>query len=352
LSETSRRIANVLANTRIMKMSSAISSSSDEEGESSLHRSHDQSISSLDTDADESEHENSYNNNNNNNNGKPTTKSRRLLKTRKTSFSSLNNNYTPPISRIYMRKDDSQPQSSSNDDEQKEITIIHDEPTSNNNNNNNNTNSRRLKTFPSKKRDQMLTAATTTTTDDDTTKYHHHRYHPLDSFHSNHRHAQTESARSASTISTTNPFSLNRKSNRFQIKSIRKSQQQHVLVANATAAKSSNDDDCSQPVPRPKFALRHPLAARKHTNTPTTDGETSTTNTDSIVNGAVSALKTAENGYPRVRFHVPQSKKTESAAEEEKSVTTTSSLPTPAPPSSTASAQGEVSKQTDFINQK
>ena len=351
MSETSRRIANVLANTRIMKMSSAISSSSDEEGESSLHRSHDQSISSLDTDADESEHENSYNNNNNN--GKPTTKSRRLLKTRKTSFSSLNNNYTPPISRIYMRKDDSQPQSSSNDDEQKEITIIHDEPTSNNNNNNN-TNSRRLKTFPSKKRDQMLTAATTTTTDDDTTKYHHHRYHPLDSFHSNHRHAQTESARSASipTISTTNPFSLNRKSNRFQIKSIRKSQQQHVLVANATAAKSSNDDDCSQPVPRPKFALRHPLAARKHTNTPTTDGETSTTNTDSIVNGAVSALKTAENGYPRVRFHVPQSKKTESAAEEEKSVTTTSSLPTPAPPSSTASAQGEVSKQTDFINQK
>jgi len=322
MSESSRRIANVLSHTRIKTMSNAVSSCSDEEGESSLHLSHNQTSSSLDTDADESDHEIM------NNNIKQLAKSRRLLKTRKTSFSSVinNNNHTPPISRTNIRKDDQQQRSSSNDDDNNEIHGINDEIISNN---------RRFKPFSLKKRDHIIT---TTTTDDDTTK--HHRYHPLDNLEINGNKFPSESTGSSPIISTpiNHPIPT-RKTNRFQIKSIRKSQQQQILLANTAAAKSSNDDDCSVSNPRTKLSL----IERKHTNTPTTDGENSTTNTDNIVNGAVSALKTVENGgYHRVRFHITQHKKHESAAEEEKLPVPTTTLPTPAPPSSTASAQGEV----------
>jgi hypothetical protein len=317
-------------------MSNAVSSGSDEEGESSLHRSNDQSSSSssssssFDTDADESDHEII------NNNPKQITKSRRLLKVRKTNFSLVNSNstHTPPISRTNLWKDDQQRQrSSSNDDDNHEINSINDEAIFNN---------RRLKTFSLKKRDLTHT---TTTTDDDTTK--HYRYHALDNLELNRKNFPSESTGSSPIPIMSAPVNPppTRKTTRFQIKSIRKSQQQQILLANAAAAKSSNDDDCSLPNPRTKLALLE----RKHTNTPTTDGENSTTNTDNIVNGAVSALKTVENGHHRVRFHVPQHKKHESAAEEEKLPTQATSLPTPAPPSSAASAQGEVSSSTKTI---
>jgi hypothetical protein len=307
-------------------MSNAVSSCSDEGGESSLHCSNDQSSSSsIDTDADESDHEIM------NNNTKQMTKARRLLKTRKTSFSStnINNNHTPPISRTNIRKDDQQRQrSSSNDGDNNKIHSMSDEISFNN---------KRLKPFSLKKRAHIIT---TTTTDDDTTK--HHRYHPLDNLEINRKNFPSESTGSSPipTISApTNPIPT-RKTNRFQVKSIRKSQQQHILLA--AAAKSSNDDDCSVPNRRIKLSIKPSLIERKHTNTPTTDGENSATNTDNIVNGAVSALKTVENGHHRVRFHVTQHKKHESAAEEEKLPAPAITLPTPAPPSSAASAQGEV----------
>jgi hypothetical protein len=331
MSEADRRIANVLAHSRIKTMSNAISSCSDEEDE---YHSHDQS-SSTDTDADESDHEII------NNNPKQIPKPRRLLKTRKTSFSSINANHTPPVSRTNIRKDDQQQRSSSNDDDNNEMHNINDEILFNN---------RRLK--PSlKKRDHITT---TTTTDDDTTKYH--RYHPLDNLEMNGKKFPSESTGSSPIATTSTEINHpipTRKANRFQVKSIRKSQQQQILLANAAAAKSSNDDDNSVPNPRTKSPLKPSLIERKHTNTPTTDGENSTTNTDHIVNGAVSALKTVENGgnggHHRVRFHVTQHKKPESAAEEEKLPAPTTTVPTPAPPSSTASAQGEVSFNKNFF---
>jgi hypothetical protein len=328
MSESSRRIANVLAHSRIKTMSDAISSCSDEEGESSLYRSHNQS-SSIDTEADESDDEI-----NNNNNTKQIPKARRAKKTRKTSFTLVNLNHIPPISRTNIRKDDQKRRSSSNDDDDSpEINGMNDETFFNN---------RRLKSFALKKRDHFTT---TTTTDDDTTK--HHRYHALDILEANRKSSPSEGSSLTPIIFAPTTQIPTRKTNRFQVKSIRKSQQQQILLANSATAKSSNDDDCSIPVQRTKVSLKQLLIERKHTNTPTTDGENPTTNTDNIVNGALSALKTVENGggagQHRVRFQVTQHKKTESAAEEEKLPVPTTTLPTPAPPSSAASAQGEVS---------
>lgn len=338
MSDSSRRIANVLAHTRIKTMSNAVSSGSDEEGESSLHRSRDQSSSSIDTDADESDHEVNMNiTTNNTNNSKSLTKPRRIFKTRKNNFASINHNntHTPPISRTNLRKDEQQQSSSNDDDDDQEINAINDDTTLNNNTN------RRLKASSLKKRDLIQT---TTTTDDDTTK--HYRYHPLDNLELNRKYFPSESASSSpipTTSTSTNPPST-RKATRFQVKSIRKSQQQHILLANAAAAKSSNDDDCSVPNQATKIPIKSALNDRKHTNTPTTDGEHPSMNIDHIVNGAVSALKTVENGHHhRVRFQVSQPKKPESAAEEEKIPAQTTSAPAPAPPS-TPSAQ-EVSRQ-------
>ncbi|CAF3565709.1 unnamed protein product [Adineta steineri] len=352
MSESSRRIANVLAHSRIKTMSNAISSCSDEEGESSLHHSPNQSSrsssSSIDTDADESDHKLS----NNNINNKQTIKPRRFQKTRKTSFSSNNNNHTPPISRTNIRKDDqNQQRSSSNDEDNTELNSINEEISFNNNNN------RRLKLFSLKKRDHMATTATTTT-DDDTTK--HHRYHPLDNLEMNGKKFPSESTGSSpvpTNLTPINPIQT-RKATRFQIKSIRKSQQHQILLANAAAAKSSNDDDGSLSNQQPKLSFKPSLLERKHTNTPTTDGENSTTNTDNIVNGAVTALKTAQNnsgnssgnGYHRVRFHVTQHRKHESPAEEEKvTVPITPSPAPPAPHSSAASAQGEDEEEEEAV---
>lgn len=308
-----------------------MSSCSDEEGESSVHRSNNQS-SSVNTDADESDDDESKQTN------KPIPKSRRLQKTRKTSFTLANsNNPTPPTSKTVVRKDEQQ--SSSNDDEVNDLHVSSDDLTLNN---------RRLKSLPIKKHEHHLT--TTTTTDDDTSRHHYHRYHPLINLETNGKHPPTTSTCSSPVPSINSSANAlpKAKLNRFQVKAIRKSQQQQILMANIAAAKSSNDDDCSVPNQRTKFPLKPALIERKHTNTPTTDGENPATNTDNIVNGAVSALKTVENGsgsdigHHRVRFHVAQHKKHESAAEEEKLPAAAVAAPAPAPPSSAASAQGEV----------
>ena len=322
-------------------MSNPPPSCSDEEGESSLHLSNSQS-SSMETDADESDHEIQQNN-------KPIVKPRRLQKTRKTSVTivgSTTNNNTPPASRTNVRKDEQQQQqqhqSSSNDDEINDMNGTVEDSTVNN---------RRPKAFQSKRHDHLTT---TTTTDDDTNRYYH-RYHPLDNLEANGKHFPTDSHGSSPVPTTAGSISSipARKTNRFQVKSIRKSQQQHMLLANVAAAKSSNDDDCSVPNQRMKSPFKPALIGRKHTNTPTTDGEHPTTNTDHIVNGALSALRTVDNGSGsdmgncHVRFHVSQNKKHESAAEEEKLPAPIVTLPTPAPPSSAASAQGEV-RSLDF----
>ena len=147
-------------------------------------------------------------------------------------------------------------------------------------------------------------------------------------------------------IGTPNNQTSAKKVNRFQVKSIRKSQQQ-LLLANVTAAKSSNDDDCSVPNENSNLQLKPSIIDRQHANTPTTDGEHSTTTIDNNVNGIGSALKTVENGHHHVRFHVALPEKKELATEDDKQSNQTvvpvpTPATTPAPPSSTASAQGEV----------
>ena len=292
--------------------------------------------SSFDTDADESDDENLQTN-------KSTCKLRRVLKNRKTSFSSINPTHgthsTPPTSKNLVRKDDE----SSNDEQNhdlnsnvEEIFFVH----------------RRLNKNTLMKRSERQ-IATTTTTDDDSSRNAaaRQRYHPLVNLETNGRHLPSES-NCSSPISPI--VSSTRKTARFQVKPIRKSQQQQILLANAIAAKSSNDDDSTISNQRTKFPLKPSLIERKHTNTPTTDGENGTTNTDQIVNGALTALKKVENGHgsgsdlghPRVRFHIAQNRKQESAAEEDKSsILTASATTTPAPVSSAASAPGEVSDE-------
>jgi hypothetical protein len=263
------------------------------------------------TDADESD----------NGNNKKSIKSRRFQKTRKpNSLSSLqktDNNHEQRHS------------SSNDDDEHKESNVIY----------NGYNNERRTKAILIKK----STYSVTTTTDDDTTK-HIHRYHPLDNLQSKLSTTTTNESNLSSPIPIT-PTSNNqpsiKKINRFQIKSIRKSQQQQILLANAIAAKSSNEDDCSVPNNKLNLQLKPSIIERQHTVTPTTDGEYPITNTDN----SLSTLNTVENEHHRVRFHVKLPEKKESVVEEEKlpNQTTTVTLPTPVPPSSNASAQGEVS---------
>jgi hypothetical protein len=262
--------------------------------------------SSIDADADESD----------NGNSKDIKKSRRLQKTRRISNSSIQKPETNSNS-----KDELQRLSSNEDGN----------------------NERRLKSTLLKKSDHL-----TTTSDDDVIKQYH-RYHPLDNIDSKLTATTTTNESNLSSpipemTPSTNQPSV-KKVNRFQVKSIRKSQQQ-ILLANANTAKSSNDDDCSVPNNKSNLQLKPSIIDRKHTNTPTTDGEHTATNTENLVNNAVSALNSVEHEHHHVRFQVIPHGKHESTAEEEKTpnqISTAVSLPTPtAPPSSTASAQGEV----------
>jgi hypothetical protein len=273
-----------------------------------------------DGDADESDDDNS----------RKTKKSRRIQKMRKTSNSSLQQKYENNNCK------DEQQQSSSNEDEYKES-----------NSNLNGINDRRIKCSLMKNSDHL----TTTTTDDDLMK-NCHCYHPLDNLESKLRTTTNESNLSSPipTISVSSSQPSMKKINRFQIKSIRKSQQE-ILLANTIAAKSSNDDDCSASNQRSNSQLKSSIIERKNTNTPTTDGENTNTNTDSIVSNGVATSNTMENGHHRVRFHATPHGKQESATEEEKlpsQAVATVSLPATVPPSSTASVQGDVSILFDY----
>ena len=260
------------------------SCSEDEENPSKCHP--------VDVDADESD----------NGNNSQQVKFRRFQKTRKSSNSSL-----PQKSEITIERK----HSSSNDDENNE---------------------RRTKPVSMKRPERKLTM---TTTDDD---LHIHRYHPLDNLHSKDPPNNNDSL-STPTITVSNCQPSVKKVNRFQVNSIRKSQQQQILLANTAAAKSSNEDDCSVPNDRSKTLT----IERQHTNTPTTDSEHPATHTD----GTCSTPNAVENGHHRVRFQVTVQDKKESVHEEEKlppqTTPSASVSTTPAAPSSTASVPGEVS---------
>lgn len=311
-------------------MSTAVSSCTEDEDEH-----HKPSKSSVDTDADESDHENPPST-------KSIIKSRRMVKNRKISFTSANPsngaNPTPPTSKNVVRPDES-----SNDDEVHELNNNADEPTLNN---------RRLKGAMLKRSERHVT--TTTTTDDDSSRHRHrHHYHPLENLEAKGRYTPSESNCSSPVPILTPPANTSaaRKQSRFVVKSIRKSQQQQFLLANVVTAKSSNDDESSHVNRERAVPLIAELIERKHTNTPTTDAENGLSHADHIVHEAVSALKKVENGsgsdvgHHRVRFQIAQTKKQESAAEEDKSPVPTTSTPTPVPASSAASAPGEVSRK-------
>jgi len=301
----SRRIAHVFAHTKIKAMSTQGQSSCSEndENQSKFHS----VISSRDVAADADESDNG--------NNKNIKKTRRFQKVRKASNSSLTQKYENN------NNNEQQNSSSNDDDENRKFNLIV-----------NGHNERRTKPVSIKK-----FTRSSTTTDDDTSKQIH-RYHPLDNLQSKlppqpppPQTTTNESNLSSPipTINTTANQPSVKKINRFQVKSIRKSQQQHILLANIAAAKSSNDDDCSVPNNQSNLQLKPSIIERKNTITPTTDLE----------NGTI------DNGLHRVHFHVASHDKKESTAEEEKipnQTTTTVTLPTPAPPSSTLSAQGEV----------
>lgn len=286
-------------------------SSSSEEEEAQL--SFQPITSPIDGDADDSD------------NGNPPipSKSRRFQKTRKSSNSSLSQK-TETINNTTVS---TQQTSSSNDEEKKNSTVM-----------SNGNGERRTKPLSTKK----LGHSCLTTTDDDSTKIIH-RYQPL----VNHQERLLPTTHESSPTpnnGTGNSQPAVKKVNRFQVKSIRKSQQQ-ILLANTSAAKSSNEDDCSVPNGKSQSPLQPSIVGRQHTNTPTTDGENSLVNTDNLVHRALSKLQNVENGHAHVRFHIAQQEKKDSINEEEKPPNqATLSLPAPTPPhhSSAASIHGEV----------
>ena len=276
---------------------------------------------SVDSDeADESDHE-------------QTTKQiklRRLQKTRKPSNSSLQHkadHQTPPLSRSYPRKDEplQQQRSSSNEDEENQESISRLNELNFTNRRMKFSNNRRALHFT------VTTTATTTTTDEEINKQSK---------------CQTVFDQSDSKLTKTAESNLSspiptmvapvRKANRFQVKSIRKSQQPHILLAKATAAKSSNEDDCSVPNDTlPNLQARPTIIERSNVQTPTTDGD-----------HPLHSMDTSENERHRVRFQVTSHVKRDSTVDEEKlaisSTATAVTLPTPAPASSNAPAKEEV----------
>lgn len=269
------------------------SSCSDEEEEkfSNDHR----NLTSIDADADESDNGNNH----------QLLKFRRFQKTRKSTSSSQ----TSIPDANHQRQN-----SSSNEEEN-----LH----------------RRSKPVSIKKSEQSST--TTTTTDDDVMK-HIHLYHPLDDLQSTIPIGNNESS-PIPTITVTNNQPMVKKINRFQVKSIRKSQQSEILLANAALARCSNEDDCSVPNGKPHLYLQAPMIERKESTT-TTDGEQSTTKDKET------RLNPLENGHHHVRFHVTPQEKKETALEEQKLSQNPTAmlmpLPAPVPTSSTTSVQ-EVS---------
>ncbi|CAF2753756.1 unnamed protein product [Rotaria sp. Silwood2] len=272
-------------------------------------------LSSIDADADESDSSPNKN----------IKKLRRLQKTRRASISSLQQKYENNNG-----KDEQQQQSSSDENENKESNVITNGHTE-----------RRIKP-PSVKRFDRLKAAATTTTDDGT-KQQYDRYHPLDNLESKLTTTNESTSSIPKMTGSTNQPSV-KKVNRFQVKSIRKSQQPQIMLANKAAATFSNDDDYSLSNENSNVSLKSSIIERKHTNTPTTDIENSMMHTNHTVNGTISTSINVESGHPHVHFHATSHEKQDSTADDEKSpnlTVTAVTLPTPTPHSSTASAQGE-----------
>ena len=282
------------------------------------------------TDADESDNDHADN----------MVKSRRLQKTRKSSNSSVQQKYdgndpAKSIVRNNLRNDEQQHRLSSNDegDKYESSSIL-------NRNNEINHNHRRIK-YPAARKSHQFIAVTTTTTDEDTYKQHHHHRRPpppSDHVHSKSTHASTTATSSipVPTPSIESAASVKRK-NRFQIESIRKSQQQQMLLASCNAAKSSNDDDCSVPNDRSILPLRPSIIERKQTHTPTTDVENSITNKVHPPQGTHTSFDTSKDEQHHVTFQVTSHGKQEPTVEEEKAPVPSAvitAVPNPAPASS------------------
>ncbi|CAF2073435.1 unnamed protein product [Rotaria magnacalcarata] len=312
------QIHYVLAHTKIKAMSTndastqVQSSFSDEEDNQPKYK---PVLSSIDADADESD----------NGSNKNIKKPRRLQKTSRTSNSSLQQKHENDNCK------DEQQLSSSDEKDSNEPSLVvngHIE--------------RRTKLSSTKKFDRLTTA--TTTTDDDYSKEQYHRYHPLDNLESKLSTPNESSLSRIATLNTSTNQTPVKKLNRFQVKSIHKSQQPQMILLKAAAAKSSNDDEYSVPNEGSASSLKTSLIDREHANTLITDLENTSSNTNNIVNGVISTLISVQNEQNHVHFRAIPHEKQDSAADEEKSPSipaATAALPTPAPPSSTASAPGE-----------
>ena len=313
-SPTSRRIANVFAHTKIKTMSTdrrlhSQSSVSEEEDEEETSRVAQPVLSAIDADADESD----------NGNNKQLLKFRRFQKTRKSGGSSQ-----PSTAENNHQRQNS----SSNEEENRQQSKILT----------NGNSDRRSKPASIKKSEH---ASLSTTTDDDAIR-HVHRYHPLDYLQSTMSTVNNNESSPIPTITVTNNQPVVKKVNRFQVKSIRKSQLQEILLANTAIARSSNEDDCSVPNGKSNLHLEPPIIERRHTVSTMTDSEQSTAKNECCNNDVTSRLTPVENDH-HVHFQVTTQEKKKPALEEQKlSNHATATLLTPAPPSSTTSVQ-EVS---------
>lgn len=275
-------------------------------------------LSSIDADADESD----------NGSNQSTKKARRLQKTHRASISSLQQKHE-----TNGYKDDQEQSSSDeqNKNNKEPISML------------NGHSDRRTKLSMIKKYDRL--AQTTTTTTDDDLKEQCYHYHPLDNLESKLKISNESSPTVNPVVNASANQPTGKKINRFQVKSIHKSQQPQIILAKAAAAKSSNDDDYIISAETSKLSLKPLLVDRKHANTPTTDIENSTTNTNNIVNGVISTLINVRNQQNHVHFRAASRDKHDSTADDERSPSVTATATTqtaPAPPSSTLSAQGEV----------
>ncbi|CAF1078403.1 unnamed protein product [Adineta ricciae] len=316
-----RRIANVLNHTNIKAMSSDLDdlhgqSSCSDEDESHLNS---RSVE-VDADADESDDDDV----------KRPKKSRRMQKPRKTDncLSIQKSDHTN--GKLHL--------SSSNEDDK-------EQPLTNGNND------RKLKSSSAKTSDHITSP---TTTDDDVTRTIH-LYHPLDIL----QQVSTPSP----TINPSVNQSSTKKPNRFQVNTIRKSQQQQILMENAMKARAStiNEEDCSVPHQTLSSQSKALTIERKNTNTPTTDGENSTVNSTNVIQNSTSTSIPTESGHHHhhhhVRFQAALQGKPESTTEEEKvsnqsviqTTSTTTPVPTPAPALSTVSAHGEDDEEGEAI---
>ncbi|CAF0858252.1 unnamed protein product [Rotaria sordida] len=333
-SSVNSRVCYVLAHTKIKAMShdqhlTQTKSNNSEEDESSLEFY--PVLSSIDTDADVDESDNTPNKN--------IKKSRRLQKMHRTSISSSQQKHENNNCK------DEQQQLSSDENENKESNII-----------TNGHNERRTKPSLIKRFDRL-----TATIGDDNTKQQYDRYHPLDNLESKLTKTKTKTTTTTTTNESTSSIpkmtvstnqSSVKKINRFQVKSIHKLQQPQIILTNTAVAKTSNNDHYSISNKTSNLSLKSSSIERKHTNISTTNTEKPMTHINNIVNGNISTSINVENGYQHVHFQGTSNEKQDSAPDDEKSpnlTVTAVTLTTPTPHSSAASAQGEDDEEEEAV---